>query len=503
MALLAAPALAQPKPSVITAPDWAALPTAQTLAENYPKVGLLLQVEGYAVIACPVTERGALVDCTVDGEAPRNMGFGAAAIRMSRVFQMKPQTVDGKATSGGTVRIPIRFTLPAIEPEGKPPAKAATALALQIVDTMEATQTFVSAMDAQIAEINADSTAPQTSRAAAMAVLRTAAASRREDMRQALAATLAANYSLEDLTRITSFLKSPAGQVLRGGDALKASVEALTPQVGPVVMTELHNAVCARLPCRPSAEALRIIDAPGATPDGAWLKMPTAAAIADEGPAIARVMGVEGAVRLTCENDLTGQLVGCKVDAEAPAGWDFGTSALALASTYRMPPGPAKPRVLRIAFAAPSYEKPQRSPRTAPGGIAAARALIDTFDPMAQLSTQLEPQLKVLGVTVAATRNDAEAKALTEAMRVAIQNVIAYFLDEAANALATHYAQQDLAEAARFMDSPVGRSLMKPQRVDDVPAVARVSATIAAEAREVYCKNNDCSPPPPRPGAAR
>ena len=40
------------------------------------------------------------------------MGFGDAAMKMSKLFKMRPQTKDGQPVDGGTVRIPIRFTLP-------------------------------------------------------------------------------------------------------------------------------------------------------------------------------------------------------------------------------------------------------------------------------------------------------------------------------------------------------------------------------------------------------
>lgn len=99
-----------PPPTVITNPSWQRRPNGADYERFWPRRARESEIEGSASLDCVVDAEGRLA-CTVISEEPPNMGFGEAAVRISRQFRMNPQTVNGQATAGGRyrLRIPFRF----------------------------------------------------------------------------------------------------------------------------------------------------------------------------------------------------------------------------------------------------------------------------------------------------------------------------------------------------------------------------------------------------------
>jgi protein TonB len=97
-------------PRIVRA-DWLTKPGPREFERFYPDAALRRSTQGGATLNCTVTARGDVSGCRVTAEAPANMGFGAAALKLSKYFRMRPQTADGQPVDGAEVNIPIKFSL--------------------------------------------------------------------------------------------------------------------------------------------------------------------------------------------------------------------------------------------------------------------------------------------------------------------------------------------------------------------------------------------------------
>ena len=107
-ALSAAPPVAAEETlDYVIRPVWTRTPTSGDMRNYYPaRAG---QAEGRVRLDCQITTKGALSNCIVRSETPTNLDFGAASLKLARLFRMKPEDAEGKPVADRWLSLPINW----------------------------------------------------------------------------------------------------------------------------------------------------------------------------------------------------------------------------------------------------------------------------------------------------------------------------------------------------------------------------------------------------------
>lgn len=494
--------------------DWAERPGREAMSSYYPKLPLALEIEGEVLLSCRVAPTGLVEACSALTESPAKLGFAAAALRMSRAFQMRPAMSLGGRKPDNEVRIPIRFKLPEPPPRTPraeaPPSKVALVRRLvAAVDPLAGVALKYEAM-ARDLEFQTLPGAPEDAGPAGAAALRQAVLAGLPQMREAVGLMLAQRLGEAELAEVVRFAETPEGRRYLGYDAQdEAGQAAVGRQANDRRMAAVREAFCALRSCATGGVPVTWDrdDPEAPLTDVPWASQPTSADLSKAWP-VAWMVGLSGFAQLSCDLGPRGAPEACKVVAESPDDVGLGDAALSLADRYKLPSalfgaGLVGRKVALTRF----FHGPGRpaasadAPALDASRLALAQQLVDlqvAAEPKLDFDAEIDKQLDDFPMLDRKLRADLKA-ALVKAAPVWQAAV----RDGRARLLATRLDDTGLRAAIAF-ESSVGGPLRRAALADReaVEAAGKSFAVqIAAAARATFCANRTCGTSGPGPKA--
>ena len=508
---MAGPAHAERKK--ISEPDWLERPSPEEFAEHYPGIASSLGIEGLATISCDVNTTGKLVGCEVVAEAPRDLGFGTAALAISSEFKMKPQMENGVPVEGGEVRVPIRFILPKVEtPPTPPPETSAAALeqARRMVDALGMTDRQMADAQKYIGRGSSEGIAAPV-RHAGEEALRNAWTAHRAELRDVYARALASVFSEEEMAGVADFAAGRGKGMMVEDKIVAAELLRIGADMPRSMRAPAYAAFCAKVACPAGTELERVwrpIDArDGRLDTPQWSRAPGEYAVNRAAPSPAGLVGLTGAVRMTCRIEKDGKLTSCAVDEELPRGLGYGAAAVKLGDDYRLSPiqlatGAAGRKVtVRVGFTPTVLGEGYKPPKPrSDAAVDLARKLVVANESIEITRRNIEVQVLGFESKKPKTADDTVYDALIEAYRTGAMKAAEAAAEQQVQVWAALRSEGDLTALAAFQASPGGKAMRERSGAADVAsrkAYAYVMPKIVADARAMFCKDRACDVPPP------
>ncbi|MDP2011038.1 MAG: TonB family protein [Phenylobacterium sp.] len=508
LAALAVAGAARADPPRVSPPEWLVRPDGEDLADSYPGLARALSIEGRATISCAVDVKGRLQDCVSPTASPPGLGFDKAALEMSKLFAMRPKTMGGAPVAGGTVRIPIRFTLPPPGGAGAIPEPFVTPAALDAARRAARLSGIAGRLARGLAgdldRIEADGADPMV-RAQGLAALTEARRQASPQVAEAVARSIAAQLSPAEVDHWVSHMNSPGQRKLaaRGPELARAFAAAQATHT-QIVLANARETFCGRQDCHGEtslADMRALAEAPEAVIDKPrWSHAPSLIEARAAYPLAAQAFRLSGWAMLQCRVTQVGGLEDCKVVAQGPRRLGFGAAGLKVAGSYRLDPdllaqGAAGDRVnLPTIFSIERGAPPTRVRPLPSRALTLAREIVRTqgVEAKADHAADLGQWLlsHQLGLDSAVARDAGEA------YRGAVIADLPNLLDAYAAVYATTLTEPELASMAAFLHSRAGHlatgrdDLFNIRLAQDLGEVQRRAD---AQARTAFCAAHLCA----------
>lgn len=510
---LAEPAAAQ----IVTNPNWLMRPRAEDMGRVYPILAQALDIEGRATITCDIDDVGALLNCKVAVEGPPGLGYGQAALELAPLFKMSPKQVDGSPVAGGSVRIPIRFTLPGRE-QASPDLPRVDPRALQLARRIAAIQIEARGgvtAEEDLSEFEADpmpGVSPEV-KAAGLAALRSASRDRQAKVETLLATLYAARLTQPQLQAYLDYLQTPgARHAMNSGAGAAATGQRLALELLLLARAKFCTARdCSAAPPLRALRALEAGPAPGIV-SPRWRTSPGFSDLQRVAPAIARGFGISGVTMMDCTATNIGRLTDCKVVLEQPPGLGFAEAALSLAPEFQLDRdtiglgagGETVRESIAFSFVPPPQTKVEPAPTLSAARLSLAKEVVEVELPAHEMRRQIDHMVAQMIETIPADRVDLATEARQALLSAAIE-LQPKMVDEIAINLARNLSEPQMREILAHLRSPLSATLkvVQPQVWEDFAARSEdIARQEKAQARTAFCAVRICAAPtapPSRP----
>jgi hypothetical protein len=247
----------EPAHGRIISPHWTDMPSADLMADFYPKIAWFIDLKGLTRMECQTTSAGTLEHCKVTLEQPTGVGFAAAALQLAPAFHLEPRMEEGAPVGGDSVDFNIAWRLPPKDPAltaADPPMAPLDPESLALGRRLAVATGVMKGIEQQLldwtrASIGAEDTDTQNQAVAVTTAVQQSIEAKTSDYLDIVARTYASEYSKTELRALVAFMESPVGQAWTSHSQTSATYQAAANRLWIGVTDDARRRFCSQSNC--------------------------------------------------------------------------------------------------------------------------------------------------------------------------------------------------------------------------------------------------------------